>query len=130
MIGRAIKLNDSVFTVIGVGPRGFLSLDVADQVDVYVPLMNAAVLQADPKLPACRDCAWLNVMGRLKPGVSPHAAESAMGNTGRGSRERPSRTRAASIGKARTRHAAHPGRRAQGASGAGADLCRGRSDST
>ncbi|HEY6392711.1 MAG TPA: ABC transporter permease [Bryobacteraceae bacterium] len=78
IIGRTIKLNDSVFTVIGVGPRAFLSLDLADQVDVYVPLTNVLSVQADQKLLTCRDCAWLNMIGRLKPGYSPQAAEAGM----------------------------------------------------
>ena len=78
IVGRAIKLNDSVFTVIGVGPRSFLSLDLADQVDVYVPLMNVLAVQADQKLLNCRDCSWLNMIGRLKRGISPPAAEAGM----------------------------------------------------
>jgi len=78
IIGRTIKLNDSVFTVIGVGPRAFLSLDLADQVDVYVPLTNVLAVQADQKLLTCRECAWLNMIGRLKTGYSPQAAEAGM----------------------------------------------------
>jgi len=78
IVGRTIKLNDSVFTVIGVGPRAFLSLDLADQVDVYVPLTNLLSLQADQKLLTCRDCAWLNMIGRLKPGYSPQVAEAGL----------------------------------------------------
>ena len=78
IVGRAIKLNDSLFTVIGVGPPAFLSLDLADQVDVYVPLINVLSVQADQKLLTCRDCAWLNMIGRLKPGSSARAAEAGM----------------------------------------------------
>jgi predicted permease len=47
-------------------------------VDVYIPLMNVVSVQADQKLLTCRDCAWLNMIGRLKPGVSPQAAEAGM----------------------------------------------------
>ncbi len=78
IIGRAIKLNDTEFTVIGVGPREFLSLDLADQVDVYVPLTNVLSLQPNSKLLTCRDCAWLNIIGRLKPSFSFQAAEAGM----------------------------------------------------
>jgi predicted permease len=78
IIGRAIKLNSSAFTVIGVGPREFLSLDLADQVDVYVPLASVLSVQPDSKLLTCRDCAWLNVIGRLKPGYSSQAAEASL----------------------------------------------------
>jgi predicted permease len=78
IVGRTIKLNDSVFTVVGVGPPALLSLDLADQVDVYVPLMNVLAVQADQKLLECGECAWINMIGRLKPGYSPRAAEAGM----------------------------------------------------
>jgi putative ABC transport system permease protein len=51
---------------------------LADQVDVYVPLTNVLSVQAHKELLICRDCAWLNMIGRLKPGYSRQEAEAGM----------------------------------------------------
>ena len=67
IIGRVIRLSDSSFTVVGVLPAGFRSLEIpgaSRHAEMFVPLGYALT---DPY--ACRDCQHLHLIARLKPGV-------------------------------------------------------------
>lgn len=72
VVGRKIQINDKTFTIIGIAPAGFMGLE-ADGAGVWFPL----VLE-DPKRMGCRDCNWLQMTGRLKPGVTREQAEANM----------------------------------------------------
>jgi putative ABC transport system permease protein len=65
--GRVIRLSDSSFTVVGVLPAGFRSLEIPGATstpEIFEPLGYALT---DPF--ACRDCQHLQLIARLKPGV-------------------------------------------------------------
>ena len=70
-VGRPISLDDSATTVIGIMPEGFqLPLDFgASPMDVWLPLALGPVNIAR------RGGHYLNVIARLRPGVTPAAAE-------------------------------------------------------
>jgi len=80
LVGRTITLNTHRFTVIGIAPAEFRGLRRGLSPDVYVPLQMIA--QAWPGREARhlqhRGFSWLDLMGRLKPGVSRAQAEAAM----------------------------------------------------
>jgi predicted permease len=80
LVGRTITLNTHRFTVIGVAPAEFRGLRRGLAPDVYVPIQMIA--QAWPGREARhlqnRGFSWLNLMGRLKPGVSRAQAEASM----------------------------------------------------
>ncbi len=67
IVGRAIKLNDDLFTVTGVMPLDFVSYPPAD---VWLPL------QPDPN--STNHGNYLRVAGRLKPGVTLEAANAQL----------------------------------------------------
>jgi predicted permease len=71
IVGRQILLDDSSTTVIGIMPPGFqLPLDFgAEPMDIWVPLALGTI----PPTP--RGDHSLNVIARLRPGVTPAAAE-------------------------------------------------------
>jgi predicted permease len=69
IVNRAITLQGINTTVVGVMPAGFSFLDKA--VDVWVPIG----FRADARTPRGR---WLQVVGRLKPGVTLDAAQADM----------------------------------------------------
>ena len=84
MLGQSLKLNQAVFTIVGVTPAGFAgTLQVDYQADVTVPLsFEPAILGAETAM--ARDGKpgfwWLNVMGRLAPGATrEQAAQSLQG---------------------------------------------------
>jgi predicted permease len=76
MIGQEVNLNGHAFTVIGVAPRGFTSTLSIFAPDAWVPIMmQAQVLPIFEALNA-RNTRWLQITGRLKPGVNNAQAEA------------------------------------------------------
>jgi len=69
VVGREIQLNDQSYTVIGVLPPRFLPWDKAEFV---IPKAIA------PDEANQRSAHWLQVIGRLKPGVTVAQAQSEM----------------------------------------------------
>jgi predicted permease len=79
IVGRNVRLNGLSFKVIGVAPEDFIDINVGLAPDVWVPLMmESQVFPTPASLLDQRDSRWLQVVGRLKPGVSQGMAESAM----------------------------------------------------
>jgi macrolide transport system ATP-binding/permease protein len=77
--GQSILINNVPFTVVGVAPSGFFGVDPAAAPHVYLPMQ--ASLMLDPE--AARRFAepnyyWVEMMGRLRPGVSIEEAEAAL----------------------------------------------------
>ena len=80
VIGSAITLNGLPFTVIGVAPpefKGTFSLAGPDR--IWIPLgMKDQILTGQIKeLITSRRFRWLNMVGRLKPGVNLAEAQAA-----------------------------------------------------
>ena len=80
-IGSTVRLNGHPYTIVGVAPADFTGVDLESLPDVWVPIaMVAKALPefADDKVLAGRNLAWLDVVARLKPGVSPAAAQAEL----------------------------------------------------
>lgn len=77
VVGRTIRLNGFPFTVVGVAPEGFEGHFVGFPFDVFVPLSMAAQAAPDEDL-AARDSQWLELVGRLAPGVSRWQAQAGL----------------------------------------------------
>ncbi len=76
VVGRAVSIGGTPFTVVGVMPRGFDDLVAAR---FYRDAALWFPLGYDPAASfACRTCRHLRVFGRLAPGVSPQAAEAEL----------------------------------------------------
>jgi len=69
--GQVLNIDDNPHTIIGVLPADFHFAPVGDP-DVWI------TLHAEGGLLKRRNLHWLNVMGRLKPGVSRERAAAAM----------------------------------------------------
>jgi putative ABC transport system permease protein len=72
IVGREIRLTGEPFTVIGVAPEGFSGPEHFLPTNFYVPLAMLPKLAAGapPTILEQRDSRTLEVMGRLKDGVS------------------------------------------------------------
>ncbi len=70
IVGRTIELDGVTREVVGVMPAGFDLMD--NRVDVWLPLQLA------PALRQFRESHFLNVLGRLKEGVTPEQAEAEL----------------------------------------------------
>jgi predicted permease len=69
IVGRTIRLNGTVFTVIGVAPESFPGMHVFIRPDFYVPFAMAPVLSRQPQKDFFhdRDARGLIVQARLAP---------------------------------------------------------------
>jgi predicted permease len=83
LIGKSVDLSGRRFTVVGIAPAAFHSIDQILDTQFWVPLGVAPSLV--PNLPqrSARDYHWLSVVGRLKPGVSRSQANAELGNLAR-----------------------------------------------
>jgi predicted permease len=79
VLGTTFTLRNTVLTIIGVAPRGFIGETAGQQPDLWIPLrMQPSVLPGDDWLHETppEKMMWLHVFGRLKPGVTPARAEA------------------------------------------------------
>ena len=82
VLGQTITVNQVPLTIIGVNPRGFTGAKNAhDSPDLFVPLSMQPVV--DPKgknesLLNDNGRWWLNVVGRVRPGIASAQAEAAL----------------------------------------------------
>ena len=79
-VGKTIRINGHPFTVVGVAPRGFIGATLFQFVpDVWVPVMMQRTIAADQgDYLKGRENRWMEIRGRLKPGVTLKEAEAAM----------------------------------------------------
>jgi predicted permease len=79
-IGQPILLNNVAFTVVGVTPAEFFGVDPAAAPQVYLPMRATGLLEHELGEIAYVDgnYYWLEMMGRLKPGVSLSEAQAAL----------------------------------------------------
>ena len=70
IVGQTIRLNNSPVTVIGVTEPGFEGEIHGELQDVFIPMsMQSAILPGKSWLES-PNVSWIQVMGRLKPGVT------------------------------------------------------------
>src|SRR5215213_8887973 len=70
VVGKTVQLNNRAYQVIGVAPEYFVGTKFALALDFWTPISMAEDLRRSPELLASRGSHWMNVIGRLKPGVS------------------------------------------------------------
>jgi predicted permease len=70
-VGRTVKIGDTVYTVIGIMPSGFDFPTVRDGPVVWTPFVATQLYEH-------RDARAVTAVGRLKPGVSPQAAQTEL----------------------------------------------------
>ena len=74
IIGKSIEVQHQLFTIIGVAPEGFIGCMPAIREDMWATLSPCTAPGCNDWQVLHRDNTWLNVMGRLRPGVSRRAA--------------------------------------------------------
>jgi predicted permease len=84
VVGRTIKVNMVLVTIIGVTPAGFTGAkSVQTSPDLYFPMSTQPLVEPRGKNgsllgESSPDMWWLDIMGRAKPGVSDVQAETAL----------------------------------------------------
>lgn len=74
VVGRAVRLNKYPYTILGIAPREFRGSELFFAPDFWVPLVDQGQVDGWSMLKS-RDARGMEVIGRLKPGVTP--AQSA-----------------------------------------------------
>jgi predicted permease len=77
VMGKTVRVNNSLMTVIGIAPRGFFGVNVGRNPDIYVPLAMKAEITPTWDRYDDRTAHFLHIIGRLKPGMTiDHAKPS------------------------------------------------------
>jgi predicted permease len=77
IIGKTIQINRHLYTIVGVAPPDFQGCKTGLRTDVWIPLgMDQFVW--GPTRPEDRGTFWLQVLGKLKPGVDRRQAEGEL----------------------------------------------------
>lgn len=77
VLNRVVDVNGHPMTVVGIAQRGFTGADPGSRADVFIPVMMKRVVTPTWDKMDDRLAIWLNLMARLKPGVSRQHAEAA-----------------------------------------------------
>jgi len=71
VVGSTFVIEGHAFTVIGVAPPGFFGETLrGDPPDIWLPLQQEPMINADGSLLHQPVSAWLRMIGRLRPGAS------------------------------------------------------------
>ncbi|HVQ14299.1 MAG TPA: ABC transporter permease, partial [Vicinamibacterales bacterium] len=94
VLGRSISVNGSGYDIIGVAPEGFGGPQLGDAPELWVPMAmqpeirppSAGALRqrfADMRMLDARDVRWLEMVGRLRDGMSVADTGAALNVVGR-----------------------------------------------
>ncbi len=82
-VGQSILINDNPFTIAGVAAPEFFGVNPAGSQDLYLPMHANLLLEkiyggnpSDRYLQ--RNFYWIQIMGRLRPGVTRQQAQAAL----------------------------------------------------
>ena len=78
IIDRRIQINRYPYTVIGIAPPGFHGCMPGLRGDVWIPLVMVRQVWGFTGKLVDRDDYWLNVLGRLKPGINSGQAQNEL----------------------------------------------------
>jgi predicted permease len=78
IIGKKIQINRYPYTVIGIAPPEFRGCAPGLRDDVWIPLVMAKQVWGFGGTLDDRSDDWLNVLGRLKPGITSRQAENEL----------------------------------------------------
>ena len=76
--GKTLLINGSPFTILGVAAPGFHSVVWGRIPDVYVPVTMQRTVEPEWSYLNDRKAYWIDLAGRLRPGVRRAQAEAAM----------------------------------------------------
>ena len=78
IVGKEIRVNTKRFTVIGVMPEGFQGSTLGLRHDLWAPVMMRGEILGNADALEARGNRWLEVIGRLKPGVEIRQADQEL----------------------------------------------------
>jgi predicted permease len=82
VVGRRVQLNKHPFTIVGVAPPEFHGTLLFFSPDFFAPLVNQEQVEGESRLNARGKRSIFQVMGHLKPGVTPAQAAADLDSIG------------------------------------------------
>jgi predicted permease len=80
VIGQKIRVDNTLFTVVGVMPKRFTGANPLERPEIFVPLSAEPAMNGEQNITAAGLHAWwITVMARLQPGISVMQANAQMG---------------------------------------------------
>jgi predicted permease len=73
-----VAINGHPMIVIGIAPAGFRGVLSGENPEVFAPIAMKREITPTWDGLADRQSRWLNILGRLKPGISPEQAQAAI----------------------------------------------------
>lgn len=85
VLGKTVSVNGTVFTIVGVTPPAFFGETLqSDPPDAWLPLATQPQVMQQESLLTPQAPYWLDIMGRLKPGVTFEQAQANVSTLLRG----------------------------------------------
>jgi macrolide transport system ATP-binding/permease protein len=82
VIGKSVRINDVPATIVGVAARDFQGTSLYQSTKLFVPLSLAPRVRtgflSSPAMLTTRRMVWLNIIVRLRPGVTPQQGAAAI----------------------------------------------------
>lgn len=78
VIGKQILVNNHQLTIIGVAAKGFDGVERLFDIQIYAPVMMTEQLTDENKPFENRRRRWVQVFGRLKPGITRAQAKASL----------------------------------------------------
>ena len=87
IVGKTIQINRHPYTVVGVAPRDFTGCAPGLRAELWIPVSMDRDVWGFNR-PDYRGIFWLNVLGKLRPGVTKNQAQAELNLLMRGIAER------------------------------------------
>jgi predicted permease len=78
VLNQVVTINSTPMTIIGIAPPGFAGVASVSAPDVFVPMMMKAQITPTWNDLDNRRSRWINVVGRLKPGLTAETAKAQL----------------------------------------------------
>lgn len=78
VLDQVVDINNRPMTVVGIAQRGFRGVDPGSLADIFVPMAMKPVVTPTWDKMEDRRAYWLNLIGRMMPGVSRQQALAGM----------------------------------------------------
>jgi putative ABC transport system permease protein len=78
VIGQSILMNGHPFTVVGIAPPSFQSVQMGYVPDIFVPITMKKSMTPDEDDLLERRSRWLNIVGRMKPEMTLTQAQAGI----------------------------------------------------
>jgi len=78
IVGASLAINGQPFTVVGIAPAGFFGDRLQNPPEFWIPLADEPIVNRAGSFLDMPESDWLDVIGRIAPGVNPRPIEARM----------------------------------------------------